>query len=148
MGKASARLEVTAFMVLAFCQAPHNSAGAAAGGEGNDLGRPIVSVSIDGDWKMVLSTLTGTREMTGHFESDGPALSGYLSSPEGRTSFTGTVEGNRLRFDVHVVQPVKITLEYDIEIEGDRLVGKVKMGIFGTGKVEGERTKTLVGVTE
>jgi aerobic carbon-monoxide dehydrogenase large subunit len=140
MDKASARLEVTAFMVLAFCQPPQNSAAAAAGCERNDQGCPIVSVAIDGDWKMVLSTLTGTREMTGHFDSDGSALSGYLSSPEGRTAFTGTIEGNRLRFDVHVVQPVKITLKYDLEVEGNRLVGKVKIGIFGTGKVEGERT--------
>jgi aerobic carbon-monoxide dehydrogenase large subunit len=104
--------------------------------------------SIDGDWKMVLSTPMGPQEMTGHFESDGPALSGYLSSPEGQMSFTGSIEGNRLKFDLKVVKPMKITLKYDIEVDGDRLVGKVKMGIFGTAKLKGERTKTLAGVTE
>ena len=106
------------------------------------------SESIDGDWKMVLSTPMGPQEMTGHFESDGPALSGYLSSAEGKMSFTGSVEGNRLRFDLKVVKPMKITLKYDIEVEGDRLIGKVKMGIFGSSKLKGERTKTLAGVTE
>jgi aerobic carbon-monoxide dehydrogenase large subunit len=104
--------------------------------------------SIDGDWKMVLSTPMGPQEMTGHFENDGPALSGYLSSPEGQMSFTGSIEGNRLRFDLKVVKPMKITLKYDIEVEGDRLIGKVKMGIFGTAKLKGERTKTLAAVTE
>jgi carbon-monoxide dehydrogenase large subunit len=117
--------------------------------------RPIVEApvdassteeSIDGDWKMVLATPMGPQEMLGHFESDGHALSGYLSSPEGRQSFTGTVEGNRLKFDLKVVKPIKITLKYDIEVEGERLVGKVKMGIFGTAKLRGERTKTLAGV--
>jgi aerobic carbon-monoxide dehydrogenase large subunit len=104
--------------------------------------------SVDGDWKMVLSTPMGPQEMMGHFESDGHVLSGYLSSPEGRQSFTGTVEGNRLIFDLKVVKPMKITLKYDIEVEGDRLVGKVKMGIFGSAKLKGERTKTLTGVME
>jgi aerobic carbon-monoxide dehydrogenase large subunit len=99
MGKSSARLEVTVFMVL--------------------------------------PTLTRTREMTGHFDSDGPALSGYLSSPEGRTSFTGTVEGKRLRFDVHVVQPVKITLKYGLEVEGNRLVGKVRWACSARAKWKG-----------
>jgi aerobic carbon-monoxide dehydrogenase large subunit len=101
---------------------------------------------VDGDWKMILSTPAGPQEMTGHFESDGNSLKGYVSSPEGQQAFTGTVEGNRLKFDLKVVKPMKITLKYDVEVEGDRLSGKVKMGIFGTAKLKGERMKTLVGV--
>jgi carbon-monoxide dehydrogenase large subunit len=104
--------------------------------------------SVDGDWKMVLSTPMGPQEMMGHFETDGASLSGYLSSPEGQMSFTGAVEGNRLKFDLKVVKPMKITLKYDIEVQGDKLVGKVKMGIFGSAKLKGERTKVLAGVTE
>jgi carbon-monoxide dehydrogenase large subunit len=103
---------------------------------------------IDGDWKMVLSTPAGPQEMTGHFESDGNSLTGYLSSPEGQQSFTGTVEGNRLKFDLKVVKPMKITLKYEIEVDGDRLSGKVKMGIFGSAKLKGERMKTLAGVMD
>src|SRR6266702_6589679 len=90
---------------------------------------------IDGDWKMVLATPLGPQEMTGHFETDGLSLSGYLSSKEGQQSFTGTVEGNRLKFDLKVEKPMKITLKYDIAVEGDRLAGKVKMGIFGSAKL-------------
>ena len=50
-----------------------------------------------------------------------------------------TVEGNRLKFDLKVEKPMKITLKYDITVSGDRLSGKVKMGIFGSAKVSGER---------
>ena len=103
---------------------------------------------IDGDWKMVLSTPMGPQEMTGHFESDGDSLKGYLSSPEGQQSFTGTIEGNRLKFDLKVVKPMKITLKYEIEVEGDKLSGKVKMGIFGSAKLRGERMKTIAGVMD
>jgi aerobic carbon-monoxide dehydrogenase large subunit len=96
---------------------------------------------IDGDWKMVLSTPVGPQEMSGHFETDGASLSGYLSSAAGRQSFSGTVEGNRIEFDLKVEKPLKITLKYDIAVEGDRLAGKVKMGIFGSAKLVGERAR-------
>ena len=91
---------------------------------------------------MVLATPMGPQEMTGHFETDGPSLSGYLSSKEGQQAFTGSVEGNRVKFDLKVEKPMKITLKYDLAVEGDRLAGKVKMGIFGSAKLTGERAPT------
>lgn len=94
---------------------------------------------IDGDWKMVLSTPMGPQEMIGHFETDGDALSGYLSAPEGQMDFTGVVEGNTLKFDLKVVKPMKITLKYTLTITGDQIAGKCKMGILGSAKVKGER---------
>jgi aerobic carbon-monoxide dehydrogenase large subunit len=100
---------------------------------------PPIEAPIDGDWKMVLATPMGPREMRGNFETDGQSLSGYLSSPEDQQAFTGTVEGNRLKFDLKVEKPMKITLKYDIAVEGDRLTSKVKMGIFGSAKLTGER---------
>ena len=105
---------------------------------------PVVSGLIDGDWKMVLSTPMGPQEMSGHFESEGQSLSGYLSSPEGQQSFTGIVEGNRVKFDLKVLKPMKITLKYDLAVEGDELTGKVKMGIFGSAKLMGERVREAV----
>ena len=105
---------------------------------------PLVSALIDGDWKMVLSTPMGPQEMKGHFESNGQSLSGFLSSPEGQQSFTGTVEGRRVLFDLKVVKPMKITLKYDLTVEGDKLTGKVKMGIFGSAKLAGDRVRESV----
>ncbi len=54
------------------------------------------------------------------------------------------MEGNRLKFDLKVEKPMKITLKYDIAVEGDRLTGKVKMGIFGSAKLTGEQSVTLL----
>jgi carbon-monoxide dehydrogenase large subunit len=100
---------------------------------------PPARALVDGDWKMVLATPMGPQEMIGHFKTDGGSLAGYLKSPEGQQDFTGTVEENRLKFDLKVVKPMKITLKYDIAVEGDKLAGKVKMGIFGSAKLTGER---------
>lgn len=88
---------------------------------------------------MVLKTPMGPQEMAGHFATQGSALSGYLTSPEGRQDFTGTVDGNRVKFDLKVEKPMKITLKYDLQVAGDTLTGKCKMGMFGTAKVSGQR---------
>jgi carbon-monoxide dehydrogenase large subunit len=94
---------------------------------------------IDGDWNMMLSTPMGAQEMTGHFETRGESLSGHLSSPEGQMAFTGSVTGNKLQFDLKVVKPMKITLKYNLEVTGDKIAGKCKMGILGSVKVSGQR---------
>ncbi|MEW9854197.1 xanthine dehydrogenase family protein molybdopterin-binding subunit [Novosphingobium sp. M1R2S20] len=99
------------------------------------------STGIDGEWNMVLKTPMGPQAMTAHFETAGQALSGYLSAPEGRQDFAGgTWEDGRARFEVKVEQPMKITLKYDLQVDGNAITGKCKMGMFGSAKVTGERS--------
>ncbi|WP_395331209.1 xanthine dehydrogenase family protein molybdopterin-binding subunit [Novosphingobium sp. BL-8H] len=101
---------------------------------------PASSAGPEGDWNMVLKTPMGPQAMLAHFDVSAGVLSGYLSAPEGRQDFAGgTVEGNRLKFDLKVEKPMKITLKYDLEISGDAITGKCKMGMFGSAKVTGER---------
>ena len=59
-----------------------------------------------------------------------------------RPIFEGTVEGNRLLFDLKVTKPMKITLKYELSLEGDTAVGTCKMGMFGKAKVRGRRSGT------
>ncbi len=100
----------------------------------------VSSAGPEGDWNMVLKTPMGPQAMLAHFDVSGEALSGYLSAPEGRQDFAGgTVEAGRLRFDLKVEKPMKITLKYDLEVSGDAISGKCKMGMFGSAKVTGER---------
>ena len=104
---------------------------------GTDEAAPLASPA--GDWKCVLSTPMGPQEMGLHFEVEGAALSGYASSPEGNAPFEGIAEGGHVTFDLKVTKPMKITLKYTIDIDGDQLIGKVKMGLFGTAKLKGVR---------
>ena len=86
-----------------------------------------------------MKTPMGDQEMTGHFETDGGTVSGYLASPEGDQNFTGTVDGNVVKFDLKVDKPMKITLKYNLTFEGDSVSGKVKLGMMGSAKLSGER---------
>jgi carbon-monoxide dehydrogenase large subunit len=88
---------------------------------------------------MTMSTPIGAQDMTGHFETSGTALSGHLMSAEGQQDLTGTIEGSKLRFELKVEKPMKITLKYDLQVDGDAIFGKVKMGMFGSSKLTGQR---------
>ena len=100
---------------------------------------PVVASRPDGRWKMLLATAMGPQEMTARFETDGEVLRGELISPVGAMAFEGTVSGAALAWEMKVTKPVSLTLKYDLKVDGDRLTGKAKMGIFGTAKVTGER---------
>lgn len=95
--------------------------------------------SVDGLWNFVLSTPMGPQAFTGKLAVDGSVLSGTFYTKGDEAHFTGTISGNNLKWDLKVTKPVSLTLKYDVQIEGDKLVGKVKMGVFGTAKLAGER---------
>ena len=97
-------------------------------------------VHVDGRWNLVLSTPLGPQKFVGVFKTDGKALNGVLESDMGSEKFEGTVDGGHVVFDLKVTKPMKLTLNYDIQIVGDTLTGKVKMGIFGKAKLTGERS--------
>lgn len=97
------------------------------------------AVQIDGDWKFVLSTPLGPQAFTGRMSTDGNNLTGVFIMNMDEAHFTGTFKGNYLVWDLKVTKPMKITLKYEAHIEGNKLTGKCKMGIFGTAKLVGER---------
>jgi len=108
---------------------------------GAEAFRKAEPVGIDGDWNMVLKTPMGAQAMVVTFVSDGAGgLSGVFASPEGSQAFEGgTVEARRIRFELKVEQPMKITLKYDLQVDGDTIAGKCKMGMLGSAKVTGTR---------
>ncbi|MBW8753685.1 MAG: xanthine dehydrogenase family protein molybdopterin-binding subunit [Sphingomonadales bacterium] len=100
---------------------------------------PAAPQAIDGRWKMVMDTPMGAQEMIGQFTTDGDRLTGVLESPDGSQDFTGTVAGNRLKWEMKVTKPMPITLKYDLTVEGDAIAGKVKLGMFGSAELTGAR---------
>lgn len=106
-----------------------------------EQGQRPVSVGVDGDWNMVLKTPMGPQSMRATFSTDSDGtISGVFNSPEGSQEFAGgTLADGRLRFDLAVEKPMKITLKYDLQVHANAISGKCKMGMFGSAKVTGER---------
>ncbi|MDB6160038.1 MAG: xanthine dehydrogenase [Gammaproteobacteria bacterium] len=97
------------------------------------------SAVIGGCWNMVLATPVGPQKIIGRFNTEGDVLKGVLESDQGSQSFAGTIAGNRLKWEMKVTEPMPITLKYDLTVEGNKLSGKVKMGLFGSANLTGER---------
>ena len=95
--------------------------------------------TVDGRWKIVLATPMGAQEMTGRFLTEGDVVRGTLESSAGSQDFEGKIAGNTVKWEMKVTKPVSLTLKYDLQVDGDKMTGKVKMGFFGTAKVSGER---------
>ncbi len=98
-------------------------------------------VHVDGEWKVTLETPMGPQEMIARFTTEGTVLKGVLDSDQGSQEFEGTIVGDRLKWDMKVKKPMPITLKYDLTIAGNVLTGKVKLGMFGTAKVTGQRAE-------
>jgi carbon-monoxide dehydrogenase large subunit len=100
---------------------------------------PSGPVGIDGMWKISIAAPMGSQEMKGEFKAEGSVLTGTLFSEMGDQAFEGTISGDALKWEMKVTKPVALTLKYDVRVEGDRMTGKVKMGVFGNAKLTGER---------
>ena len=88
---------------------------------------------------MVLATPMGPQKVIARFTTEGELLQGVLESDQGSQTFTGTVSANRLKWEMKVTKPIPITLKYDLVVAANKLTGKLKMGLFGSAKVTGER---------
>jgi carbon-monoxide dehydrogenase large subunit len=44
-----------------------------------------------------------------------------------------------VKFELKVEKPMKITLKYDLTVNGDEISGKVKLGMLGSAKLTGTR---------
>jgi len=94
----------------------------------------------EGKWHVVMQPPVGPpQEMTATFNVAGSTLTGKLDSDQGGQEFAGSVDGNRLKWEMKVTAPMSMTLKYDLTVTGDELVGKCKLGMLGSAKVKGTR---------
>ena len=98
---------------------------------------------IEGDLERGAQDADGPPGDAGPLRNERRRAVRLSSAPEGRQDFgAGTWTDGRAKFEVKVEQPMKITLKYDLAVDGDAITGKCKMGMFGSAKVTGERTTT------
>lgn len=93
-----------------------------------------------GRWDVTLDTPIGKMAVTFDItESDG-VIEGRASSDAETVVFFDTVaDGNRLTWSQAVTTPMKLTLKFDVTVDGDTMTGTSKAGIFPSSKVHGSR---------
>ncbi len=96
-------------------------------------------MSADGDWKITISTPMGPQEVTAHITTAGDTFTGKTESAMGSQEVTGKVAGDTLTWTANITQPMPLTLEFNVTVEGDKLSGTCKLGAFGNAPVTGVR---------
>jgi hypothetical protein len=98
-------------------------------------------MAVDGTWKLTVNTPMGAQDSTLVISSSGATLTGTQSagSSEGRPIDDGKVSGNTISWKASITRPMPMTLEFSGTVQGDKLDGSVKLGMFGTAPFTGVR---------
>jgi hypothetical protein len=83
---------------------------------------------VAGNWQMTFQSPHGDLQVALRIEQDGSKLSGtYELQALGSLPVTGSVEGNRVSFEVQVKEQ-EVTLAYTGTIDGNKMSGTMKPG--------------------
>ena len=97
-------------------------------------------MAVDGDWKLVLETPMGPQEARLTVVStSAETFDGVLNGASGQQTFVGSIEGNTLIWQTDITNPMPLTLDFNVTVEGDSLTGSAKLGMFGDAPVTGAR---------
>jgi hypothetical protein len=73
---------------------------------------------------------------------NGETFSGRIDSPMGSEPITnGEASGDTLKWTMAVKKPMPIKVVFDVEVKGDNMTGKAKLGVFGTSSLTGQRVR-------
>lgn len=97
-------------------------------------------MSADGTWNTTMNTPMGPQQGTMTLSTDGGALTGNISTPQGDVQLEdATVDGNALTWKASITAPMPMTLEFSATVDGDAISGSVKLGAFGNADFSGTR---------
>jgi hypothetical protein len=94
-----------------------------------------------GVWDVTIATPIGKMAVVFDITEVDGRIQGVASSDAETVDFLGAVaDGNRLTWTQDVKTPMKLTLKFDVTVDGDTMTGTSKAGPFPASKVSGVRT--------
>jgi hypothetical protein len=96
-------------------------------------------MSADGNWKVTINTPMGARTMNVNIATSGDSFTGKVDSEMGTQEVTGKVDGDTLTWSTDITNPMPMKLDFTAKVEGDKMSGNVKLGMFGNASLTGER---------
>ena len=96
-------------------------------------------MSADGVWKITITTPMGPQEVTANITTSGDSFTGRTEGRLGSQEITGKVAGDTLTWSADITSPMPMTLEFTATVDGDKMTGNVKLGMFGNAPLTGER---------
>jgi hypothetical protein len=94
-----------------------------------------------GSWDVTIATPIGKMAVVFEITEEDGGIQGVARSDAETVEFLEPVaEGNRLTWSQNVTTPMKLTLDFDVTVEGDDMTGTSRPGLFPPSMVEGTRT--------
>lgn len=92
---------------------------------------------LDGSWDCTVNTPLGVQKSVVTFKTDGMTVAGQGTAPTGETVTLRNIaqEGSKVSWSVSVSKPMKLDVAVSVTMSGNTASGKVKFGLFGSGKV-------------
>ena len=96
-------------------------------------------MSADGNWKITINTPMGAQTVTAAIKTSGDTFTGTTEGQMGKQEVSGKVDGDTLTWSANITNPMPLTLEFEAKVDGDKMTGNVKLGMFGNAPLSGER---------
>jgi hypothetical protein len=94
-----------------------------------------------GTWDITIDTPIGRMAVVFDITEKDGMIEGVARSDAEEVEFFDTVaDGNRLTWSQKVTTPMRLTLKFEVEVDGDSMTGTSKAGIFPSSKVYGNRS--------
>ena len=100
------------------------------------------AVSITGDWDVTIKTPIGTLAVLYTFTDNDGTLAGTATGKDETVPLRGlVVDGQRVTWRQSVRKPMRLNLDFDVTVDGDRLAGYSRAGRLPRTAVTGERRR-------
>jgi len=96
-------------------------------------------MSADGAWKTTINSPMGVQEGTLNITTSGDTFTGQMSGRAGSQDISGKVDGDTLTWTAQITTPFPLTLDFTVNVDGDKMSGSVKAGSFGSSPLTGVR---------
>lgn len=99
---------------------------------------------IAGRWDVTIATPMGQQAVVYEIAVAHGAITGTATQGgEVNPLLEMTISGNRLSWTQRVTKPMKLTLRFDVMVDGDTMTGIAKAGILPGSKLSGSRRRGL-----
>jgi hypothetical protein len=97
-------------------------------------------MSIDGDWDVVVKSPMGEQKSVLTLHADGTTLTGSDKGTGASNEVKdGKISGDVLTWSVDVTTPMKMKIEIEVTVDGDKFAGTAKAGMFGKFPMTGTK---------
>jgi hypothetical protein len=97
-----------------------------------------------GVWSVILDTPIGKMDVELKITEEDGVIQGTASTDQETVSFVDAVaDGDQLTWTQAVTTPMRLTLKFDVTVDGDTMTGTAKAGILPASKLHGNRTSAI-----